>query len=247
MNFLGYNTVFVVFPLRSYRFGIDRISLDIIKYDVYSGPNIGLYTAVNDKQVFIPNGYAKSKAKKLADYLNVEPVFTSMANTRLIGAMMVVNNNGVLIPHNAIPIEYEHIKKSTGLNIDVLDSKHNALGNLICANDKGAVVSPMIPKEKIKQIEDTLGVEVIQKKIAGYHQIGVMVVATMHGGVIHPEADDDEIKSIADVLGVNIEPATINGGVPYVHSGILANNHSIVVGGHTTGPEIMMLTRAFSG
>src|SRR3990170_2293999 len=195
MNFFSYNTVFVVFPLHSYRFGINWISLDIIKYDVYSGPNIGLYTAVNDKYVFIPNGYAKSKAKKLADYLNVEPVFTSMANTRLIGAMM----------------------------------------------------APMIPKEKIKQIEDTLGVEVIQKKVAGYHQIGVMVVATMHGGVIHPEADDDEIKSIADVLGVNIEPATINGGIPYVHSGILANNHSMVVGGHTTGPEIMMLTRAFSG
>jgi len=105
----------------------------------------------------------------------------------------------------------------------------------------------MIPKEKIKQIEDTLGVEVIQKKVAGYHQIGVMVVATMHGGVIHPEADDDEIKSIVDILGVNIEPATINGGIPYLHSGILANNHSMVVGGHTTGPEIMMLTRAFSG
>ncbi len=139
------------------------------------------------------------------------------------------------------------IKKTTGLNVDVLDSKHNALGNLICANDKGAIVSPMIPKEKMKMIEDVLGVEVIQKKIAGYHQVGVVIVATMKGGVIHPEADEDDINTFSNVLGVNIEPATINGGIPYVNSGILANNHNMVVGNRTTGPEIMMLTRAFSG
>ncbi len=220
--------------------------MDIIKYDVYSGPNIGLYTAVNDKHVFVPNGFAKTKAKKLSSYLDVDTVFTSMANTRLIGAMMVINNQGVLLPNNASIHEYDVIKKATGLNVDVLDSKHNALGNLICANDKGAVVSTMIPKDKIKKIEDVLGVEVIQKKVAGYHQVGVVIVATMKGGVIHPETDEDDINTISNVLGVNIEPATINGGIPYVHSGILANNHSMVVGTHTTGPEIMMLTRAFS-
>ena len=237
----------MTFPLRSYRFGIDRFSLDIIKYDVYNGPNIGLYTAVNDNHVFVPNGFAKTKAKKLSSYLGVDTVFTSMANTRLIGAMMVFNNQGVLLPSTASQHEYDLIKKATGLNVDVLDSKHNALGNLICTNDKGAIVSPMISKDKIKKIEDVLGVEVIQKRVAGYHQVGVVIVASMHGGVIHPEADEDDINTISNVLGVNIEPATINGGVPYVHSGILVNNHNMVVGTHTTGPEIMMLTRAFAG
>lgn len=214
---------------------------------MYSGPNIGLYTAVNDKHVFVPNGFAKTKAKKLSGYLDVDTIFTSMANTRLLGAMMVLNNNGVLLPNNASQHEYDLIKKKTGLNVDVLDTKHNALGNLICANDKGAIVSPMIPKDKVKKIEDVLGVEAIQKKIAGYHQVGVVIVSTMKGGVIHPEADEDDVNIISNVLGVNIEPATINGGIPYVHSGILANNHNIVVGILTTGPEIMMLTRAFSG
>ena len=237
----------VVFSLRSYLFGIDRFSLDIIKYDVYNGPNIGLYTTVNDEHVFVPNGFAKTKAKNLAGYLKTDCIFTSMAETRLLGAMMVVNNQGILLPRNASSHEYEIIKKSTDLNVDVLDSKHNALGNLICANDKGGIVSPMIPKEKVKKIEDVMDIEVIQKKVAGYHQVGVMINATMHGGVIHPETDDDDIKTISKVLGVELEPATINGGIPYVNSGILANNHSIVVGNLTTGPEIMMLTRAFSG
>jgi len=125
--------------------------MDINKCDVYSGPNIGLYTAVNDKHVFVPNGFAKTKAKRLASFLDVDTVYTSMANTRLIGVMMVINNKGVLLPSNAFQHEFDLIKKSTGLNVDVLESKHNALGNLICANDKGAIVSPMIPKEKMKK------------------------------------------------------------------------------------------------
>jgi len=220
--------------------------LDIIKYDVYRGPNIGVYTKVNDSYVFLPNGFAKTKTENLAEYLKTDFIFTSIANTRLIGILMVANNNGILLPNISFQHELEHLKKSTKLNVEVLDTKFTALGNLICANDKGCIVSPMIPKENLKKIQDVLGVEVIQKKVAGYHQVGAMIVATSHGGIIHPETDDEDIKTISSVLGVNLEPATINGGIPFVSSGILANNKSIVVGTLTNGPEIMMLTRAFT-
>ena len=220
-------------------------SLDIIKYDVYRGPNIGIYTNVNDDYVFIPNGFTKSKAENLADYLGASYVFTSIANTRLVGVLMVVNNHGILIPRTSAQYELEHLEKSTGLDVTVIDTKYTALGNMIAANSKGAVVSPMISKEHIKQIEDALDVEVIQKKVAGYQQVGAMVVVTDSGGIIHPETDEKDIKAISDVMGIHIEAATINGGIPFVSSGILANNHSAVVGRPTNGPEIMMLTRAF--
>jgi len=220
--------------------------LDIIKYDVYRGPNIGVYSKVNDQNVFLPNGFTKTKAKNLSEYLQVEPIFTSMGNTRLLGALIAMNNNGILLPGTCYESEFEHIKKSTDLNVEILDGKFSALGNLICANDKGGIVSPILKQEHIKKVEDILGIEVIQKKIAGYHQVGAVAVATSHGGIIHPETDDEDIKTFSKVLGVDFEPATINGGVPYVTSGILANNHSIVVGTFTTGPEIMMFTRAFT-
>ncbi|MEE9242254.1 MAG: translation initiation factor IF-6 [Nitrosopumilaceae archaeon] len=219
--------------------------MDIIKYNVYRGPNIGVYTIVNDEFVFIPHGFAKTKAKNLANYLKTDYVFTSMANTRLLGALMVVNNNGMLVPSTCSQWEFDYLKKSTDLNIEILDTKANALGNLISVNDKGCIMSPVFPKETAKKISDALGVEVIQKKVAGYHQVGVMINANNHGGIIHPETDESDIKTISNVLGVKLEPATINGGVPYVSSGILANNHAIVVGTFTSGPEIMMLTRAF--
>ena len=220
--------------------------MDITKYDYYRGPNIGIYTKVNDDFIFIPNGFAKTKAENLAKYLKTDYIFTSIANTRLLGILMSINNHGILLPQTSYQSELDYLKKETGLNVDVLDTKHNALGNLICTNDKGAIVSPMIPKNEVKKIEDVLDVEVIQKKVAGYHQVGAMVVATSHGGIIHPETDEKDIKTISNVLGVSIEPVSINGGVPYVASGTLANNNAIVVGGQTSGPEIMMLTRAFT-
>jgi len=220
--------------------------LDIIKYDVYSGPNIGIFTSVNDKFVFIPNGFAKTKAENLAHYLQTEYLMTPVANTRLLGILMVLNNHGILLPKTSYPQEIANIRKRTDLNVKILDTKYNALGNLICVNDKGGIISPIIEKEYIKEIEDVLDIEVIQKKVAGYHQVGAVMEANNLGGVIHPEADEEDIKNFSSVLGVSIEPATINGGIPFVSSGILANNNAVVVGNLTNGPEIMMLTRAFT-
>ena len=219
--------------------------MDIIKYDVYRGPNLGVYIAVNDTIGLVPMGFAKSKADKLAKYLNVQIHHTAVANTRLIGALSIMNNKGLLLPNTAYQNEYDYLKSETDLNIGVLDTKFNALGNVICANDKGAIVSPWLSKQDCQTISDVLGVEVIQKKIAGFNQTGVVLVANSSGAAIHPEADEEDIKSIANVLGVKIEPSSINNGIPYVSSGILVNNHCMVVGSLTSGPEIMMLTRAF--
>jgi len=131
------------------------------------------------------------------------------------------------------------------MEVGVLDSKYTALGNVICANDKGAIVSPWLSKEDCNTIEQVLGVEVLQKRIAGFNQVGAVMVANNSGAAIHPEADEEDMKEFANIMGVRVEQTTINNGVPYVMSGILVNDKMVVVGSMTSGPEIMMLTRAF--
>ncbi|HSD05276.1 MAG TPA: translation initiation factor IF-6 [Nitrosopumilaceae archaeon] len=219
--------------------------MGIFKYDVYRSPNVGIYTKVNDSFVFVPNGFATTKAKNLAEFLKTDYIFTSVANTRLLGPLMVINNHGIILPNSVLDDEVAHLKKSTGLNVSVLDTKYTALGNLICVNDKGGIMSPMIPSEFVKAVEDALGIEIIRKRIAKYHQAGAMAVATSRGGIVHPDTEENDIKIMSEVLGVELEAATINGGIPYVASGILANNKSLVVGTLTNGPELVMLTRAF--
>ncbi|ABK78340.1 translation initiation factor [Cenarchaeum symbiosum A] len=221
--------------------------MDIFKYDVYRGPNIGIYTSANDEKIFLPRGFAKAKAARLEGYLGAEALYTSVANTRLMGTLMVLNNSGIIMPSTISEIEYEFYKKHTDLNVVVLDTKFTALGNMISVNDRGGVVSPVFPREEVRIIADALGIEVIQRRIAGYNQVGAMMVATSGGGIIHPETDGEDVKRISEVMGVHMEPATINGGIPFVSSGLLANKKSVVAGSFTSGPEIMMLTRAFAG
>ena len=220
--------------------------MDIYKSSLYNGPNIGIYAKVNDDFIFIPtNGFTETKSKKLSEYFQTDIIITSVANTSLLGILMVINNHGILLPNTASEDELTKLKKKTDLNVEVLDVKHNALGNMMSVNDTGGIVSPSIPKEMLDKISDVLDIEVIQKKIAGFHQVGAVMATSNTGGIVHPETDEEDIKVIKNVLGVNIEAATINGGLPFLSSGILANSKSMVVGSLTNGPEIMMLTRAF--
>ena len=219
--------------------------MDIIKYDVYRGPNLGVYVSVNDSMILVPMGFAESKAEKLAEYLGVDCHYASIANTRLIGALSVMNGSRMLIPKTSFDDEYERLRKATDLEISVLDSRFTALGNLICANDRGAIVSPLMSASECRAISDMLDVEVFQSKIAGFNQTGSVMAANDSGAVIHPEADEEDMKVFAGILGVKVEQCSVNNGIPYVSSGILANNNAVLVGSMTTGPEIVMLTRAF--
>lgn len=220
--------------------------MDIIKYDMYKGSNIGIYAIVNDDVLLLPMGFEPAKAAKLAEYLRVSHyTHATISNTRLLGTLLVMNNSGMILPKTAFADEYEYLKKETKLNIAVLDSKFTALGNIVCTNDKGAIASPWLSETDCRVISDTLGVEVIQRRIADMNQTGSTMVANNTGAVVHPETDQEDMKEFRNLLGANIEHSSVNNGIPYVSSGMLANNKAIVVGPLTTGPEIMMMTRAF--
>ena len=135
-----------------------------------------------------------------------------------------------------------------GGNVTVLDVRYTALGNLVCANRRGAVVSPLFNNQERSAIQDALGVEGGQHgHIRVRPERGCWRPGNGSGTVVHPMADEEDIRLISEVLGTRVEPSTINNGVPFVASGVLANDTSVVVGRLTTGPEIMMLTRAFMG
>jgi len=205
---------------------------------------VGLFSRTNNDTLLLPFGFAETKAKKLKEYLDVEKIIhVSIAGTRLIGPMTVMNNNGILLPYTVSDDEIR-ILKQTGLNVDRLKSKFTALGNLISANDKGALVSNLFKGEADQNIKDILGVPLQTFSIGGYVQVGSMIVATNAGAIVHPIANDSEISRISEILQVEAEPATVNGGSPFLSSGIIANFSSVIVGNLTTGPELIMISRA---
>lgn len=221
------------------------LHLGIYRYDVYKSPNIGLFAKANDSIIIVPFGFAETKTSKLIKYLQVEEVYASVANTRIIGTMTVMNNNGILVPSIASDEEIQILKKTSGLNVERLETKFTAIGNLISTNDNGALVSPLFNGDVDEQVRDVLGVQVHSMRVAGFIQTGSMVVATNTGAAVHPKASEEEIKAISEALQVQVEPVTVNSGIPFVSSGIIANSKSVIVGNLTSGPELIMLTRAF--
>ena len=200
----------------------------------------------NDQLIVLPLGFAPTKTTMLSKYLEVtDNIYVSIADTRLLGPMMVMNNNGILVSSITSDEEINILKEKSQLNVERLKTKYTAIGNLIATNDHGAIVSPLCNDVKT-QIQDILGVSVISMTVSGYIQTGAMIVATNKGAAAYPNASDDEIKTISDILNVNVEPVTINGGIPFLASGIIANSKSVVVGNMTSGPELIMLSRAFN-
>lgn len=212
--------------------------------EVYRTPNIGIFLRANDKHLLIPKGVAESKSQKLAEDLQVSRGYVSIAGSRLLGPLMAMNNNGVLVSRITEDYEIEEIASQTGLNVERLASKYTAVGNLVAANDRGALISPIFEAEEARQVRDLMGVEVEAMPIGEYIQVGSMVVATNSGVAVYPNLSDAEIEKVGRVFGVEAYPTSVNGGVPFVSSGVVANSKSALIGDLTSGPELQFLTRA---
>ncbi|MCP8321456.1 MAG: translation initiation factor IF-6 [archaeon] len=202
-----------------------------------------MFTKCNDKFLLIPKGFASTKASKLSSFLGVEPVRASISGLRLLGPLVAMNNKGIMVSRLTEDEEIEEIKKETGLPVERLPTKYTSIGNLIVTNDIGAIVSEILPDQVLKIIADVLDVQVEKMSIASYYQVGSMAVATNLGVVVHPHASETEVRRIHDILKVDAEPSTINNGVPYVASGIIANSKNAIVGSLTNGPELLILSR----
>jgi translation initiation factor 6 len=74
--------------------------------------------------------------------------------------------------------------------------------------------------------------------------VGALVVATNRGAAVYPKLTEEEVAEISTILGVEAYPTSINGGVPFLSSGLVANSANAIAGNLTTGPELMFLTKA---
>jgi len=205
---------------------------------VTGNPFIGLFAKTNDNITFVGNG-ASDRFIKHVDVLKTEIVRISVGASDLIGIYSVMNNKGILI---SSIIEEEEIKavigpKSNGTNIAVLDTKKNAIGNNVVANDYGAIVNPDFGADEISRIKDILGVEVVKSTIAGYKTVGSVTIATNSGFMVHPKASHEELEMISSLFHVQGGIGTANTGIPFIGISVIANKNGFVIGEATTGYE----------
>jgi len=218
--------------------------LAIYLYNLVGSASIGVYSLVTDKMVIIPKLVPLKKAERLGEWLKVKLIHTSIGGSVLVGALACANSNGILLPHFARDEEIDAIKSCFEGNITIMERKKTAYGNLVLANDYGAVVDPRFKESEIKEISETLGVEAVPGEIAGLSYVGSLSVATNKGALAHPLLNDTERKLLEEVLKVPVDVTTINCGIPYVGTGLIGNRYAAVAGSLTTGPEIFIIGNA---
>lgn len=214
----------------------------IILADVFGSPNIGVYCFCNEKVAIVPPGLTNRKLNQFAETLGVGICKTTIGGSTLVGALVTGNSSGLLVPHIIRDYELERIQEYS--KVVIVDSRWTALGNLVLANDMGAVVHPEAPKEIAETLNGELGVNPVESMIGTLPFVGALGIATNKGAILSPNTLKEQQSVIESALHVGVELSTTNGGVPFVRSGILANSRGAVVGPLTRGAELMQISRA---
>ena len=211
---------------------------------IVGSASIGMYSLVTDKIVIVPKLLPPKKAERLERWLKVKLIHTSVSGSVLVGALACANSNGILLPHFIREEELSAIKSVFDGIITVMETKKTAYGNMVLANDRGAIVDPRLKEIQVKQISETLGVEAFPSEIAGLPYVGSLAIATNKGVLAHPLLKDSERKLLENLLKVPVDVGTVNCGIPYVKTGLIGNSYAAVAGSMTTGPEMFIIGNA---
>jgi len=218
--------------------------LGIFLFDLFGSASIGVYSLATDEIAIVPPQVSEAKSRKLEEWLKAKIIRTTIGESVLIGALACANSKGIILPHYTRKEEIQTITSCGDLNIAIMETKRTAYGNLVLANDYGALIDPRLKETDAKTVADTLGVEVVPGEIAGLPYVGSLALATNKGVLAHPLLKEEERKVLADVLKVPVDVGTINCGIPYVSTGLIGNKSGAVAGSMTTGPELFIIGQA---
>lgn len=212
--------------------------------DMMGNPNIGVFCLATDKFTLVPPKLPRSKILRLESALNVKAVVATIGDTRLAGVLVAANSNGVVLPVNTSDDELEAVRSAVEGNVERVPSRRNAFGNMVLANDRGAVMDPRLARDRatVGRVEDVLGVEVVSCEVADLPNVGSLAVATNRWVLAHPMLREEEKKVLEEVLKAPVDVGTVNCGVPFVKSGLVSNRFGAIAGSLTTGPELLVIS-----
>jgi translation initiation factor 6 len=210
----------------------------VLRASFFGSPYVGVFARATDECVLTRPDVDDDQVEALEAELRAPVVPTTVGGSGTVGSLAVGNANGLLVSGRLRERERERIRAAVDVSVATLPGRHNAAGNVVLANDTGAVVHPDLSEEAAAAAGDALDVPVTRTAIADVPTVGTAAVATDRGVLCHPKATDAELDALEEALGVPADIGTINYGGPLVGSGLVANDSGYVVGEDTTGPEL---------
>jgi len=121
-----------------------------------------------------------------------------------------------------------------------------SLGNVICCNDRIAIVHPNLQDATIDIIKDTLQIEnIIPMTIADNLLTGTYMVLTNNGAIVHPKTSIQDQDELSTVVGVPLVAGSVNRGSAVLGGGMVVNDWMAVTGLDTTATELSVIESVF--
>ena len=206
-------------------------------------PNLGVYISVTDQIAIVPFNLPEIMENSIREALETDIVKTTISGSNLCGALSCGNSKGLIVSPYTLDKEIDLLEE-VGINVAKIPDKYTAVGNIIAANDNGAIVSSLISEKSIEIIEENLDVRVERSEIAKFNIVGSSITVTNKGALIHSEASENELKFAENVFKVEADIGTVGHGINLVGACSIANSYGAIVPENTTGPEMARVEEA---
>lgn len=216
----------------------------MLRTSIFGSTNIGVFLEATEEFVFIRPDVEEELSGVIEEELESVLVGSTIGGSTTVGSLCTGNSRGLVTSGRITAYEQELLEEETGLRVVGLPGRINAAGNIILANDYGAVAHPELSAKAVESIASGLDVDVAQGTIGGMQTVGSAAIATNEGALCHPKTTEREFETIESVLGVPADIGTINYGGPLIGAGLVANSNGFIVGADTTGPELGRIEEA---
>ncbi|KAF0543006.1 eukaryotic translation initiation factor 6 [Gigaspora margarita] len=210
---------------------------------------IGVFSRLTNSYCLVAIGGSENFYSVFESELNdiVPVIHTSIAGTRIIGRLTAGNKKGLLVPNTTTDQELQHLRNSLpdSVQIQRIEERLSALGNVIACNDYVALVHPDIDRETQEIIRDVLDVEVFTQTIAGNVLVGSYCAISNQGGLVHPRTTIQDQDELSSLLQVPLVAGTINRGSDVIGAGLVVNDWCAFSGLDTTATELSVVESIF--
>ncbi|MCL4389542.1 MAG: translation initiation factor IF-6 [Candidatus Marsarchaeota archaeon] len=219
--------------------------MDAVRCRVEGNDYVGAFLSTTDRFTFAPLNLAKKNCDMIKKALGTEIVKIALSGCDLIGLLCRANSGGVLLSNMVYDDEVEALKRSCpDMNVEVLESDLNAVGNNVLVNDRICIINPDYSEKERKAIEDLMGVETVKAENGGFKTVGANNILTATGIALNNRTTDSEEEKFEKLTGFKGIRTTANMGGLSIGIACIANSRGMVSGYETTGFELNRIMEA---